>query len=219
MIRYAAWLYYRFTLSLRDVEELLADCGVDVTYETVRCWANKFGPAIAANLRRARPQGHSKWHLDEMVVRIGGKRMYMWRAVDAEGEALDMLLQKRRSKSAALRLLRRLLRNQAYVPEVIVTDGPPSYRAALKILGGQARHCPSRLRDNNRVKSSHLPSRRRERKMQRFKSQGQAQRFASTFGAIYNTFNLQRHLVSRKPLRSFRAAARAEWIAASAQMA
>lgn len=114
-----------------------ADRGVDVTHETVRCWANKFGPAIAANLRRARPQGHSKWHLDEMVARIGGKRMYMWPAVGAEGEVLDMLLQKRRNKSAALKLLRRLLRNQAYVPEVIVTDGQPADRAALKILGAK----------------------------------------------------------------------------------
>lgn len=219
VIRYAVWLYYRFTLSLRDVEELLAERGIDVTYETVRCWANKFGPAIAANLRRARPQGHSTWHLDEMVVRIGGKRMYMWRAVDAEGEVLDMLLQKRRNKAAALKLLRRLLKNQAYVPDVIVTDGLASYRAAVKVLGGQSRHQPGRLRDNNRVENSHLPIRRRERKMQRFKSQGQAQRFVSTFGVIYNTFNLQRHLISRRTLRTFRAAARAEWNAASAEMA
>lgn len=145
-----------------------------------------------------RPQSHSTWHLDEMVVRIGGKRMYMWRAVDAKGEVLDMLLQKRRNKAAALKLLRRLLKNQAYVPEAIVTDGLASYRAALNVLGGQSRHQSGRLRDNNRVENSHLPIRRRERKMQRFKSQGQAQRFVSTFRAIYNTFNLQRHLVSRK---------------------
>lgn len=144
VIRYAVWLYYRFTLSLRDVEELLAERGIDVTYETVRCWANKFGPAIAANLRRQRPQGHSTWHLDEMVVRTGGKRMYMWPAVDAEGEVLDVLVQKRRNKATALKLLRRLLKNQAYVPEVIVTDGLSSYRAALKVLGGQSRHQPDK---------------------------------------------------------------------------
>lgn len=154
-----------------------------------------------------------------MVVRIGGKRMFMWRAVDAEGEVLDMLVQKRRNKAAALNLLRRLLKNQGYIPEAIVTDGLASYRAALKILRCQDRHQPGRLRDNNRAENSHLPIRRRERKMQRFKSQGQAQRFVSTHSAIYNTFNLQRHLVSRNTLRTFRAAARAEWNAAAAEMA
>jgi transposase-like protein len=219
VIRYAVWLYYRFTLSLRDAEELLAERGIEVSYETVRCWANKFGPVIAANLRRARPRAHDTWHLDEMVVRIGGKRMFMWRAVDAEGEVLDMLVQKRRNKAAALNLLRRLLKNQGYIPEAIVTDGLASYRAALKILRCQDRHQPGRLRDNNRAENSHLPIRRRERKMQRFKSQGQAQRFVSTHSAIYNTFNLQRHLVSRNTLRTFRAAARAEWNAAAAEMA
>lgn len=107
-IRLAVWLYYRFTLSLRDVEDLLAERGIDVSYETVRCWANKFGPAIAANIRRARGRADSVWHLDEMVVRINGERMFMWRAVDKEGEVLDMLVQKRRNKAAALKLLRKL---------------------------------------------------------------------------------------------------------------
>ena len=218
-IRLAVWLYYRFTTSLRDVEEMLAERGIDVTYETVRCWANKFGPAIAANIRRRRGRAGSVWHLDEMVVRINGKRMYMWRAVDKEGEVLDMLVQKRRNKAATLKLLRKLLKNQGFVPERFVTDGLASYRAALKILKCQKRHHPGRLRDNNRVENSHLPVRRRERKMQRFKSQGQAQRFVSTHSAIYNTFNLQRHLVSRKTLRTFRAAALAEWNAASAEAA
>jgi len=216
VIRYAVWLYYRFTLSLRDVEELLAERGIDVTYETVRCWTNKFGPAIAANIRRVRPRGDSVWHLDEMVVRIAGKRMFMWRAVDKEGEVLDVLVQKRRNKSAALKLLRKLLKNQGYMPDEIVTDGLASYKAAMKVLGCKHRHKPGRLLENNRAENSHLPVRRRERKMQRFKSQGQAQRFVSTHSAIYNTFNLQRHLVSRKTLRTFRAAAMAEWAAASA---
>lgn len=112
MIRLGIWLYYRFTLSLRDVEDLLAERGIDVTYETVRCWANKFGPAIAANIRRRRGRGDSVWHLDEMVVRINGQRMYMWRAVGEEGEVLDALVQKRRNKAAALKLLRKLLKNQ-----------------------------------------------------------------------------------------------------------
>ena len=218
-IRLAVWLYFRFTMSLRDVEEMLAERGIDVSYETVRCWANKFGPVIAANIRSMRGRADCVWHLDEMVVRINSVRMFMWRAVDKEGEVLDMLVQKRRNKAAAMKLLRKLLKNQGFVPERIVTDGLASYRAALKVLKCQHRHKPGRLRDNNRVENSHLPGRRRERKMQRFKSQGQAQRFVSTHSAIYNTFNLQRHLVSRKTLRAFRAAALAEWNAASAAAA
>lgn len=219
IIRLAVWLYLRFTTSLRDVEEMLAERGIDVTYETVRCWANKFGPAIAANIRKRRGQADSVWHLDEMVVRINGKRMFMWRAVDKEGEVLDVLVQKRRNKAAALKFLRKLLKNQGYVPDQIVTDGLLSYPAALRDLGCLSRHGPGRLRDNNRVENSQLPVRRRERKMQRFKSQGQAQRFTSTHSAIYNTFNIQRHLISRKTMRIFRSAAMAEWNAASAAQA
>ncbi len=215
VIRYSVWLYFRFTMSLRDVEALLAERGIDVSYETVRCWANKFGPAIAASIRKVRGRADSVWHLDEMVVRINGKRLCMWRAVDKEGEVLDVLVKRRRNEAAALKLLRKLLRNQQRVPDEIVTDGLASYKAALKVLGCRDRHRPGRLRENNRVENSHLPVRRRERKMHRFKSQGQAQRFVSTHSAIYNTFNLQRHLVSRKTMRTFRAAAFAEWGAAS----
>jgi putative transposase len=214
-IRLAVWLYFRFTTSLRDVEEMLAERGIDVTYETVRCWANKFGPAIAANIRRRRGRADSVWHLDEMIVRINGKRMFMWRAVDKEGEVLDVLVQKRRNKAAAMKLLRKLLKNQGFVPDTIVTDGLASYRAAMRELGCRDRHRPGRLRDNNRAENSHLPVRRREQKMQRFKSQGQAQKFVSTHSAIYNTFNIQRHLISRKTMRQFRSAATAEWLAAS----
>ena len=157
-IRLAVWLYFRFTTSLRDVEEMLAERGIDVTYETVRCWANKFGPAIAANIRRKRGRADSAWHLDEMVVRINGRRMYMWRAVDREGEVLDVLVQKRRNKAAALKLLKNLLRNQGCLPDEIVTDGLASYKAALKVLGCENRHKPGQLRDNNRAENSHLPS-------------------------------------------------------------
>jgi len=216
VIRRAVWLYFRFTMSLRDVEDLLAENGVDVTYETIRCWVNKFGPAIAANIRSRRGTADCVWHLDEMVVRIKGKRMFMWRAVDKEGEVLDVLVQKRRNKKVALKLLRKLLKNQSRMPDRIVTDGLPSYKAALRDLGCVKWHDPGRLRDNNRVENSHLPVRRRERKMQKFKSQGQAQRFVSTHSAIYNTFNIQRHLISRKTIRKFRSAAMAEWNAASA---
>ena len=151
-----------------------------------------------------------------MVVRINGKRMFMWRAVDDEGEVLDVLVQKRRNKRAALRLLRKLLKRQGYVPDRFVTDGLLSYGAALEILGCRRRHRPGRLRDNNRAENSHLSVRRRERKMQRFKSQGQAQRFVSIHGSIYNLFNVQRHLISRCTLRTFRATAMDGWAAASA---
>jgi putative transposase len=219
VIRQAVWLYFRFTLSLRDVEDLLAERGIDVSYETVRCWVDKFGRAIAANIRRSRPRPGSVWHLDEMVVRINGKRMFMWRAVDDEGEVLDALVQKRRNKRAALKLLRKLLKRQGYTPDEIVTDGLPSYGAALETLGCRSRHRPGRLRENNRAENSHLSVRRRERKMQRFKSQGQAQRFVSTHGTIYNLFNVQRHLISRSTLRAFRANAMEGWMAASAATA
>lgn len=216
VIQLAVWLYYRFTMSLRDVEDLLAERGIDVSYETIRCWANKFGPAIARNIRRSRGRADSVWHLDEMVVRINGVRMFMWRAVDKEGEVLDVLIQKRRNKEAALKLLRKLLKNQGASPGQIITDGLASYKAAMKLLGCGDRHRPGRLRDNNRVENSHLPIRRREWKMQRFKSQGQAQRFVSTHSAIYNTFNIQRHLISRNTMRQFRISAMKEWLAVSA---
>lgn len=219
VIRYAVWLYFRFTMSLRDVEDLLAERGIDVSYETVRCWIRKFGPAIAANLRRHHPAPDSVWHLDEMVVRIAGQRMFMWRAVDSEGEVLDVLVQKRRNRKAALRLLRKLLKRHGRAPDRIVTDGLAAYGAAARNLGCQWRHSSGRLRDNNRAESSHLPVRRRERKMQRFKSQGQAQRFTAIHGAIYNTFNLQRHLISRRTLRLCRSAAMKTWEAASAPAA
>ena len=215
VIRYAVWLYFRFTLSVRDVEELLAQRGIEVSRETVRCWVIKFGPLIAANLRRRRLPPTGRWHLDEMVVKISGQRMYLWRAVDDEGEVLDVLVQKRRNKVAALKLLRRLLKNQGIHPEVIVTDGLASYPAAMRILGCKDRHHPGRLRDNNRVENSHLVIRRRERKQQKFKSQGSAQRFLSSHGPIYNTFNIQPHLISRPGLRILRAGAHADWAAAT----
>jgi transposase-like protein len=143
VIRQAVWLYYRFTLSLRDVEDLLAERGIDVTYETIRCWADKFGPAIAANIRKRRRPADRVWHLDEMIVKIGGKSMFMWRAVDKEGEVLDVLVQKRRNKAAALKLLKKLLKHQGFAPDAIVTDGLASYRAALRELGGLKRHQPT----------------------------------------------------------------------------
>jgi putative transposase len=215
VIRYAVWLYFRFTLSIRDVEELLAQRGIEVSREAIRCWVIKFGPLIAANLRRRRCAPTGRWHLDEMVVKIGGRRMWLWRAVDDEGEVLDMLVQRRRNKKAALRLLRKLLRNQAIHPETIVTDKLASYRAALRELGLACCHRAGGMRANNRAENSHLAIRRRERKQQKFKSQGSAQRFLATHAAVYNTFNTQTHLIRRPTLRLFRAAAHQAWAAAT----
>jgi putative transposase len=195
------------------VEELLAERGLDVSYETVRSWVLKFGPMIARNLRRRRPRPSDRWHLDEMVVRIAGRRMYLWRAVDHEGEVLDMLVQRRRDKRAALRLMRKLLRKQGFVPKLLVTDKLGSYGAAFRQLRLSCPH-EQGLRKNNRAENSHQPVRRRERKMQRFKSAGSAQRFLSIHAAVHNTFNLQRHLISRSTFRIFRAEAAAQWQAA-----
>ena len=216
VIRHAVWLYFRFSLSLRDVEELLAARGIDVSYETIRCWTIKFGPQIARRLKRLRPSPSPRWHLDEVVCSIGGKRMFLWRAVDDEGEVLDVVVQRRRDTEAALVLLKRLLRNQPVEPERIVTDGLRSYPAALEALGLRHLHSPGRLRENNRAENSHLPIRRRERQQQLFKSQASAQRFLTTHAAIYNTFYTQRHLISRPILRHFRAKAASAWEAAVA---
>jgi putative transposase len=213
IIQHAIWLYLRFTLSYRDVEDLLAERGLDVSYETVRRWVLKFGPGIARRLRRSRPSPSDRWHLDEMVVRIAGKRMYLWRAVDHEGEVLDMLVQRRRDKRAALRLMRKLLRKQGFAPKLLVTDKLSSYGSAFRHLRLTCPH-EQGIRKNNRPENSHQAVRRRERKMQRLKSAGSAQRFLSIHAAVHNTFNLQRHLISRSTLRTFRAEATAEWQAA-----
>lgn len=215
VIRYAVWLYFRFTLSIRDVEELLAQRGIEVSREAVRCWVIKFGPLIAANLRRRRSPPTGRWHLDEMVVKIGGRRMYLWCAVDNEGEVLDVLVQRRRNKHAALKLLRKLLKTRGIHPETITTDKLASCRAALRELGLTACHRPGGMRENNRAENSRLVIRRRERKQQKFKSQGSAQRFLSTHAPIYNTFSLQPHLIRRPTLRQFRAEAHQAWAAAT----
>ena len=174
IIQHAVWLYLRFTLSYRDVEELLAERGLGISYETVRCWVLKFGPVIARRLRRCRPRPSDRWHFDEMVVRIAGQRMYLWRAVDHEGEV--MLVQRRRDGRAALRLMRKLLKKQGFVPKLLVTDKLRSYACAFRRLRLTCPH-EQGLRQNNRAENSHQPVRRRERKMQRFKSARSAQRF------------------------------------------
>ena len=210
IIQHAIWLYLRFTLSYRDVEELLAERGLDVSYETVRRWVLKFGPAIARRLRQRRPRPSDRWHLDEMVVRIADERLYLWRAVDGEGEVLDMLVQRRRDSWAALRLMRKLLKKQGFVPKLLVTDKLRSYACAFRRLRLTCRH-EQGVRKNNRAENSHQAVRRRERKLQRFKSARSAQRFLNMHGAFHNAFNFQRHLISRSTLRIFRAEATAQW--------
>ena len=175
IIHQAIWLYLRFTLSFRDVEDLLAERGIAISYETIRRWVNHFGPIIATELRKRRPRPHSIWHLDEVYLRIDGRMVYLWRAVDAEGEVLDVLVQSKRNKHAALKLMRKLLRKYAVVPDRLVTDDLRSYRAATLDLGIDHLHDRGRWK-NNRAENSHQPTRRRERKMQRFKSAGSAQK-------------------------------------------
>ena len=210
IIQQAIWLYVRFTLSFRDVEDLLAERGILVSYETVRRWVNHFGPMIAADLRRRRSKPHTIWHLDEVYLKIDGRLVYLWRAVDAEGEVLDVLVQTRRNKRAALKLMRKLLKKYGFVPDKLVTDDLRSYAAAASDLGIAKRHERGRWR-NNRAENSHQPTRRREYKMQGFKSVASAQRFLSFHGAAYNTFNIQRHLISARTHRAFRASAMNMW--------
>ena len=210
VIRRAVWMYFRFNLSFRDVEELLIERGVDVSYETIRRWVDKFGTTYAKRIRSRSESPSPVWHLDEVYTKINGKMVYLWRAVDDEGTVLDIVVQKRRNTKAAMRLLRKLLRNQGIKPNRIVTDRLGSYGAALKLL--DLKH----LQDvggckNNRAECSHVPIRRRERKSQRFRSVRNAQKLLSAHGQIYNLFNHRRHLISRNTLRKFRQQAQNEW--------
>jgi putative transposase len=210
IIHQAIWLYLRFTLSFCDVEDLLAERGIAVSYETVRRWVNHFGPMIAAHQRKRRPKPHATWHLDEVYLKIDGRMGYLWRAVDAEGEVLDVLVQSKRNKHAALNLMRKLLKKYAYAPGRLVTDDSRSYGAAARDLGIEHSHQRGQWK-NNRAENSHLPTRRRERKMQRFKSAGSAQKFLSTHAAVFNTFSVQRHLSSAQTHRTLRTAAMSTW--------
>jgi transposase-like protein len=210
IIQHAVWLYARFTLSFRDVEDLLAERGIDVSNETLRRWFLKFSRVVAGNLRRSRPRPGSYWHLDEMLIAIRGRQYWLWRAVDQEGEVLDFLVQRRRCAKSAERLLCKLLKKQGYAPTRIVTDKLKSYPAAIREMRLSAVHDQG-LRANNRAENSHQPVRRRERKQQRFKSAGSAQRFLSIHAAVYNAFYVQRHLLKRRNFKQFRADAFAVW--------
>jgi len=214
VIRLAVMMYVRFPLSLRNVEDLLHERGIDISYETVRFWWNRFGPIFAANIRRKRIQSlrawsNHKWHLDEMYVKINGEIHYLWRAVDHEGEVLEALATKRRDKKAALKLLKKLIRRYGE-PEYIVTDKLKSYGAAFRKLGLTGHECEGRW-INNRVENSHQPLRRRERAMQRFRLIRSLQKFAAVHGSVHNHFNKERHLYSRQNYKENRTAALAEW--------
>ena len=200
IISHAVWLYYRFSLSHRDVEELLFERGIIVSYEAIRKWCRKFGQDYANKLRRRRPRPGDKWHLDEVLLTINGDRQYLWRAVDQDGNVLDILVQSRRNKKVAKKFFRKLLKGLTYVPRVIITDKLKSYGAAKREILPGVEHRQSRYL-NNRCESSHLPTRQRERRMQRFKSPGHAQRFLSAYGPIAQHFRPRRHLYSASDYR------------------
>ena len=210
VIKRVIWLYFRFNLSLREIEELMVERGVDVSYETIRRWIECFGPVFAKRIKARSSTPSTIWHLDEVYTKINGKMVYLWRAVDDEGTVLDIVVQSRRNKKAAMRLLRKLLKNSSVRPDLIVTDRLGSYRAALKDLNMRHVHDVGG-RKNNRAENSHLPIRRRERKSQKFRSIKTAQKQLSSYGQVYNLFNYQRHLISRKILRQFRTEAQTEW--------
>ena len=210
IISQAVWLYHVFSLSLRDVELLLAERGVVASYETIRRWCKKFGQTFAGRLRRRRPRPGDKWYLDEVFIRIQGVQHYLWRAVDQEGVVLDILVQPRRDAKAAKRFFRRLLKGLQYVPRVIVTDKLRSYGVAQRKLLPKAEHRQSRYL-NNRAENSHRPTRRRERQMQRFKSPEQANDFLSAHAFIYGHFHPRRHLLAASTYRALRTEAFNVW--------
>jgi len=213
IIRLAVMMYVRFPLSLRNVEDLLHERGIDISHETVRFWWLRFGPIFAAEIRKRRIEGmkssHWRWHLDEMFVKINGERHYLWRAVDHEGEVLESFVTKTREKKAALKFLRKAMKKHGRAG-VLVTDKLRSYGAALRELGAADRQETGRWL-NNRAENSHLPFRRRERAMLRFRRMRSLQRFASVHASVTNHFNTDRSLSSRANFKLNRDAALSEW--------
>ena len=195
VVEQCIWLYFRFALSYRNIEEMMAKRGVPVTYETVREWCQKFGSVYAARLRKKRVRFGAKWHLDEVFIKMNGVQHYLWRAVDQNGAVIDILVQPRRDRWAALRFFRQLLHAAERRPRVIITDKLRSYAAAKRLLLPNVIHRQSRYL-NNRAENSHQPTRTRERQMKRFQSPEQAQRFLSIFESINAPFRLRRHLLS-----------------------
>jgi putative transposase len=210
IIRHAVWLYHVFSLSLRDVELILAERGVLVTHESIRSWCKKFGAEFAKRLRRRRPRPGDTWHLDEVFIRIRGVLHYLWRAVDQHGVVLDILVQEKRDGAAAKRFFKRLLQGLHYKPKRLVTDGLRSYGVAHRALLPDVKHRTSRYL-NNRAENSHRPTRRRERQMQRFKSRDQAQDFLSAHAIIYGHFRPRRHRLSAVGYRGAQTKAFRTW--------
>jgi len=214
VIRLAVMMYVRFPLSLRNVEDLLHERGVDVSHETIRFWWNRFGPMFASEIiskRRNQACSHSnwQWHFDEVFVKINGERFYLWRAVDHEGEVLECFVTKRRNKAAAKKFLIKTMRKHGS-PKIIITDKLPSYGAALREIGiSDKQLCGGRA--NNRCENSHLPFRRQKRAMQKFKSCAMLQKFTSYHAQIYNHFNHEKHLQNRQTYKQKRSAALIEW--------
>ena len=201
IISHCVWLYHRFPLSFREVEELLLERGVFVSHETVRRWCAKFGQAYAGALRRRRPRPGDKWHLDEVFVRSNGERKYLWRAVDQDGNVLDILMQNHRDKAAARRFFRRLLKRTSAVPRVVITDKLRSYGAAHREVMPSVEHRQPKYL-NNRAENSHQPTRQRERAMKGFRSVGGAQRFLAAFSGISPRFRPRRHLMTATAYRA-----------------
>ena len=215
IISYAVWLYHRFNLSNRDVEDLLAERGIIVSYEAIRLWCIKFGARYARRLKRRHRGYGDTFLIDEVFVKIDGKQQYLWRAVDQDGEVIDVYLQARRDGAAAKRFFRRLMRRHGSEPRKIVTDKLGSYGVAHRELMPDVIHSTEQYA-NNRAEQSHESTRVRERGMRRFKSPQQAQRFLSAHAAVYNLFNLGRHLVRAEHYRNLRISAFKEWKAAVA---
>jgi putative transposase len=210
VIQYAVWLYHRFSLSFRDIEDLLAERGVTVSYETIRRWCGKFGPRYATRLRRRYGQHGDTWHVDELFVRIRGEQHYLYRAVDQDGDVIDILVQRRRDTNAAVRFFRKLLKGQGGGPRRVVTDKLKSYSSARRKLMPDVVHVTDRYA-NNRAEVSHESIRQRERRMRRFKSVLQVQRFLSVHGVVSNLFRLGRQLLRAKNYRMFRMRAFVRW--------
>ena len=214
VIRLGVMMYVRYPLSLRNVEDLLFERGIDICHETVRLRWNRFGPMFAAEIRRKRvdrmrSQTHWRWRRDEVYVKINGEMRYLWRAVDHEGEVLESFVTTTRDKAAALASIKRALKRHGR-PQAVVTDGLRSYGAAMKEIGNAGRQEVGR-KLNNRAENSHQPFRRRERAMQRFRRMKTLQKFAAVHGTVHNHFNQERHLISKDLYRERRSAALAEW--------
>lgn len=210
VISYAVWLYYRFNLSHRDIEDLLAQRGITVSYESIRLWCNKFGPRYARRLKRKHQGYGDTFFIDEVFVKIGGKQHYLWRAVDQDGEVVDVYLQDKQDGDTAMRFFRRLLRSHQGEPSKIVTDKLRSYGVAHRELMPEVIHDTSQYA-NNRAELSHQATRVRERVMRRFKTVGQAQRFVTAHAAVSNLLNLGRYLVLANHYRDLRVSAFSEW--------